>query len=72
VPAIILGHPATPLPARHGPTVFIPVATPGIDSNGHLFRVDASVVAPLTAARAIDLPTVASIATLLAQARRPS
>ena len=59
------------LPARKGPTVFIPVATPGIDSNGHLFRVDTSVVAPLTPARDLPLPSVASIASQLAQARRP-
>ncbi|SPB18486.1 Formyltransferase/hydrolase complex Fhc subunit B [Caballeronia novacaledonica] len=71
VPAIILGHPSTDVPARTGPTVFIPVATPGIDSGGHLFRVDTSVVARLVAARDIALPTVASIASQLAQARRP-
>jgi formylmethanofuran dehydrogenase subunit B len=71
VPAIILGHPSTALPARQAPTVFIPVATPGIDSGGHLFRVDTSVVAPLAAAFDSALPTVASIATQLAQARRP-
>ncbi len=36
------------LGTRTAPTVFIPVATPGIDSGGHLFRVDGSVVAPLS------------------------
>ncbi|AQH00523.1 formylmethanofuran dehydrogenase [Burkholderia sp. KK1] len=71
VPAIVLGHPSTTLPARNAPTVFIPVATPGIDSSGHLFRVDTSVVAPLAAARDSALPTVASIASQLAQAGRP-
>jgi formylmethanofuran dehydrogenase subunit B len=71
VPAIILGHPSTILPARRAPTVFIPVATPGIDSGGHLFRVDTSVVAPLAAACDPALPTVASIAAQLTQARRP-
>jgi formylmethanofuran dehydrogenase subunit B len=67
VPAIVLGHPAmrTMLGARTAPTVFIPVATPGVDSGGHLFRVDASVVAPLSAARASALPTVAAIAARL-------
>ncbi|SAK55255.1 Formyltransferase/hydrolase complex Fhc subunit B [Caballeronia glebae] len=72
VPAIILAHPATTVPARRGPTVFIPVATPGIDCGGHLFRVDTSVVAPLAAARDYALPTLAAIAARLAQARRPS
>jgi formylmethanofuran dehydrogenase subunit B len=52
--------------------VFIPVATPGIDSGGHLFRVDTSVVAQLSAARDVALPTVAAIASQLTQARRPS
>ncbi|MGA7812279.1 MAG: formylmethanofuran dehydrogenase, partial [Caballeronia sp.] len=67
VPAIVLGHPAmrTMLGARTAPTVFIPVATPGVDSGGHLFRVDGSVVAPLSAARASALPTVAAIAARL-------
>jgi formylmethanofuran dehydrogenase subunit B len=36
-----------------------------VDSGGHLFRVDASVVAPLSAARASALPTVAAIAARL-------
>lgn len=67
VPAIVLGHPAmrSMLGARAAPTVFIPVGTPGVDSGGHLFRVDGSVVAPLSAARATALPTVASIAARL-------
>ncbi|MDR5739981.1 formylmethanofuran dehydrogenase [Caballeronia sp. LZ016] len=71
VPAIVLGHPGTTVDARKATTVFIPVATPGIDSNGHLFRVDASVVVPLAAARDTALPTVASIASELIRARRP-
>jgi formylmethanofuran dehydrogenase subunit B len=67
VPAIVLGHPAmrSMLGARTATTVFIPVATPGVDSGGHLFRVDGSVVAPLSAARASGLPTVAAIAARL-------
>jgi formylmethanofuran dehydrogenase subunit B len=67
-PVIVLGHPALAqdLPVRKGPTVFVPVATPGIDSGGHLFRIDATVVAPLKAARDAGLPTVASVATTLA------
>lgn len=75
VPAIILAHPATALDERSAPTVFIPVATPGVESSGHLFRMDASVVAPLTPARDSTLPTVAAIASELVQLlrmRRPS
>jgi formylmethanofuran dehydrogenase subunit B len=68
VPAIVLGHPALKamLRARAAPTVFIPVATPGIDSGGHLFRIDTSVVAHLTATRESSLPTVAMIVDKLA------
>lgn len=69
LPVIVLGHPATQLPPRKGTTVFIPVATPGIDSGGHLFRIDTSVVARLTAARDSQLPSVATIAARLTQAR---
>ncbi|MFP3534217.1 formylmethanofuran dehydrogenase, partial [Burkholderia sp. SIMBA_042] len=51
VPAVVLGHPALAEAARSrgAATVFIPIATPGIDSGGHLFRVDSSVVMPLAA-----------------------
>ena len=67
VPLIVLGHPAfaDATKARGANTVFIPVATPGIDSGGHLFRVDSSVVMPLAAARGAALASVASIATRL-------
>jgi formylmethanofuran dehydrogenase subunit B len=67
VPVIVLGHPEmrSLLGARAASTVFIPVATPGVDSGGHLFRIDGSVVAPLTATRATELPTVAAIAARL-------
>ncbi|MFL9891087.1 molybdopterin-binding domain-containing protein [Paraburkholderia sp. RL17-381-BIF-C] len=68
VPAIVLGHPALAdaAKARGGATVFIPVATPGIDSGGHLFRVDGSVVMPLSPARGAALPSVAAIVSQLA------
>jgi formylmethanofuran dehydrogenase subunit B len=69
VPAIVLGHPALAeaAKARGASTIFIPVATPGIDSGGHLFRVDSSVVMPLTAARGATLPSVATIAERLSE-----
>jgi formylmethanofuran dehydrogenase subunit B len=82
VPVIVLGAPtlASSIAPRGAKTVFIPVATPGIDSDGHLFRVDASVVMPLRPARNIALPSVATIAARLADdlaaraalTRRPS
>lgn len=67
VPAIVLGHPrlAEQAAARGAPTVFIPAAIPGIDGDGHLFRLDATVVAPLIAARASSLPSIATIAARL-------
>lgn len=72
-PLIVLGHPglADAAKARGATTVFIPVATPGIDAGGHLFRVDGSVVMPLVAARGAGLPTVASIAGQLAAREVP-
>ncbi len=72
VPAIVLGHPtlAQAAAARGQRTVFIPVATPGIDSGGHLFRVDSSVVMPLVASRGAALLPVATVAAQLA-ARLP-
>lgn len=73
IPAIVLGHPALAdaAKARGAATVFIPVATPGIDTGGHLFRVDGSVVMPLAAARGAALPSVEAIAAQLA-ARLPA
>jgi formylmethanofuran dehydrogenase subunit B len=67
VPLVVLGHPALAqaAQARGANTVFIPVATPGIDSGGHLFRVDSSVVMPLAAARGVALESVASLAARL-------
>ncbi|RZF27831.1 formylmethanofuran dehydrogenase [Paraburkholderia sp. UYCP14C] len=67
LPLIVLGHPALAeaARARGANTVFVPVATPGIDSGGHLFRVDGTVVMPLTAARGAALEPVASIAAKL-------
>ncbi|MGF6374005.1 formylmethanofuran dehydrogenase subunit B [Paraburkholderia sp. RAU6.4a] len=64
---IVLGHPALAdaARARGANTVFVPVATPGVDSGGHLFRVDGTVVMPLTAARGAALESVASIAAKL-------
>ena len=62
-PAIVIGnsnlHFATP------PAVFIPVATPGLDCSGTLFRVDSSVVLPLKKTRESALPTLADVMTKL-------
>ncbi len=67
LPTIVLGHPrlAAACMDRPGPTVFIPVSTPGIGSAGHLFRADGGVVVPLTPVYTDTLPSVASVATEL-------
>jgi formylmethanofuran dehydrogenase subunit B len=69
MPTIVLGHPrlASVCADRHGPTLFIPVSTPGIGSAGHLFRADGGVVLPLVPIYDDTLPTVAHVAGQIAQ-----
>jgi len=57
-PLIVLGHINT-LPAT--PSVFIPIATPGLDCSGTLFRVDGSVTLPLKQLRESNLPTLGEV-----------
>lgn len=45
IPTIILSTPDTKL--NFEPDVFIPVATPGLDHSGQLFRTDSAVILPL-------------------------
>lgn len=59
VPMIAFGHPDTNFETP--PDVFIPVATPGLDCAGTLFRVDSSVVMPLKKVRESVLPTLAEV-----------
>jgi formylmethanofuran dehydrogenase subunit B len=61
LPRIVLGHPGLAAAVQGSGTVFIPVATPGIGSAGHLFRTDSSVLMPLRALRDDGLPTVADV-----------
>jgi formylmethanofuran dehydrogenase subunit B len=62
MPRLVLGHPALAASCSAPDTIFIPVSTPGIGSDGHLFRTDSVVALPLP--RLVDdgLPTVARIA----------
>jgi formylmethanofuran dehydrogenase subunit B len=62
LPSIVLGHPAT----KTASGVFIPVATPGIGSAGHLFRTDGVVLMPLVAIYEAALPSVAEMLTRIA------
>jgi formylmethanofuran dehydrogenase subunit B len=70
LPMVVLGHPALAAACRRSgvPTVFIPVATPGIGSAGHVFRTDGTVLMPLRALRADPLPTVADVLTRITTA----
>lgn len=72
LPRIVLGLPA--LAAQLGDerdTVFIPVATPGIHTDGHLFRTDGIVLMPLHAVRDDGLPSVAAVVEALMRALSP-
>jgi formylmethanofuran dehydrogenase subunit B len=69
VPQIVLGHAGMSRPSpTQQPSVFIPVSTPGIGSDGHLFRTDGVVLLPLHAALADGLPTVADVVSRITQA----
>lgn len=72
LPMVVLGHPGLAgALQRPGPaTVFIPVATPGIGSAGHLFRTDGTVLMPLQPVYRDRLPTVADVAGLILSALR--
>ena len=71
LPMVVLGHAGLVLPPRSASTVFIPVATPGIDVAGHLVRTDGTVLLPLFAlpdrTANVALPGVAELVTQLTQ-----
>ncbi len=71
LPRIVMGPPvmAEHLRAagRLDQGVFLPVATPGIDATGHLFRTDIIVVVPLQRVRDDGLPGVAELVTRLGE-----
>jgi formylmethanofuran dehydrogenase subunit B len=54
---------AAPTEMRYAktPDVFIPIATPGLDCSGTLFRVDSSVILPLKKIRENNLPTLSEV-----------
>lgn len=58
LPCIVIGHPASAVPQG---AVFIPAATPGIGSTGHLFRTDSVVALPLEPLREEALPGVPEV-----------
>ncbi len=70
LPRIVLGPPAMANALRDAAMldgcVFIPVATPGLNADGHLFRTDGPVVLPVFAVRDDALPNAADVITQLA------
>lgn len=58
-PIIVIGNANTTFVTE--PEVFIPIATPGLDSKGTLFRVDGTIALPLKKIRNTDMPTLAEI-----------
>jgi formylmethanofuran dehydrogenase subunit B len=65
-PTIVLGNAG--MSFERAPEVFIPIATPGLDCNGTLFRVDSSVVLPLKKVRESDLPALAQVLAMVEEA----
>ena len=47
--------------ATKTPIIFIPIATPGLDCSGTLFRVDSAVILPLKKIRDNNLPTLREV-----------
>jgi len=68
LPIIVLGPPAMGAQLSSG-SVFLPVATPGLDAAGHLFRTDGGIVVPLVAVREGGPPTVEQVVTRIADAQ---
>ncbi len=66
LPRIVLGHPSL---ASATAEVFIPVATPGVGHDGHLFRTDGVVLLPLHALRTDALPSAEDVLRRLNAAR---
>jgi formylmethanofuran dehydrogenase subunit B len=69
LPRIVLGPPAMAASLHDAQAlrdcVFIPVATPGLNAAGHLFRTDGPIVLPVFAVRDDALPGVAAVLTRL-------
>lgn len=69
LPRIVLAPPAAWNALREAPPtedVFLPVATPGLNAAGHLFRSDGIVVVPLEAVRNDNLRGVADVLSAIA------
>jgi len=58
-PGIVLGRAG--MQCEIEPEVFIPVATPGLDHAGHIYRCDSVVALPLRRVRVSGLPEVSTV-----------
>lgn len=72
LPRVVLGHPGLAAVSARPDTVFVPVATPGVNAGGHLFRADSVVALPLDKVRDDGLPTVGEVARALAARLAPA
>ena len=63
LPLIVLGNVNSVFETP--PDVFIPIATPALDCDGMLFRVDGSVILPLKKVQESHLPTLADMVRLI-------
>ena len=61
LPLVVLGHPAQATSCQREGAVFIPVSTPGIGCDGHVFRTDGTVLMALHAVIDQGLPTAAEV-----------
>ena len=61
LPLIVLGNSNIEFTKAKAPDVFIPIATPGLDCSGTLFRVDGAVILPLKKVRDSELPTLSEV-----------
>jgi len=59
VPTVVLGR--SGMSFKREPDVYIPVATPGIDHSGHIYRTDNVVALPLRKLRESALTSVAQV-----------
>lgn len=62
LPLVALAPPLAARHARRTGAVFLPVAVPGLDAAGHLFRTDGTVLLPVHAMRPPAVPGVAELA----------
>lgn len=59
LPVIVIGHPNMQL--AQTPAVFIPVAVPGVEHTGTMFRIDSSVSLPLKQLKNAEQPSLSQV-----------